>query len=115
MFWQKKRPPQDFTQEIQAHLAHAADEFEESGKPRAEAEQAARRAFGNVTQVQERFYEYGRWRMWDRFVGDLGFALRLLWRRPAFSIVVVLTLALGIGADTAIFSVINAVLLRPLP
>jgi len=115
MFWQRKRPTQDFNEEIQAHLAHAADEFEERGMPRAEAEAAARRAFGNVTQAQERFYEYGRWRMWDQFVRDLGFAIRLLWRRPAFSTVVVLTLALGIGADTAIFSVINAVLLRPLP
>jgi putative ABC transport system permease protein len=65
--------------------------------------------------VQKRFYEYGRWQMWDQFVRDLGFAIRLLWRCAAFSIVVVLTLALGIGADTAIFSVINAELLRPLP
>jgi hypothetical protein len=114
-FWRKKRRTADFSDEINAHLAHAADEFEENGMTRAEAEAAARRAFGNVTQVEEKFYEFGRWQMWDQLVRDFGFALRLLWRRPAFSVVVVLTLALGIGADTAIFSVINAVLLRPLP
>jgi predicted permease len=114
-FWRKKRRTLDFSEEIKAHLAHAADEFEENGMTRAEAEAAARRAFGNVTRVEEKFYEFGRWQMWDQLVRDLGFALRLLWRRPAFSVVVVLTLALGIGADTAIFSVIDAVLLRPLP
>ena len=78
-------------------------------------EQAARRAFGNVALVREAFYENGRWLLWDQICRDLRHALRLFWRRPGFSAVVVLTLALGIGATSAIFGVIDAVLLRPLP
>jgi predicted permease len=115
MFWRKKRPCSDFNEEIQSHLALEADDLQQSDKQRADAEAAARRAFGNVTLVQEAFYQRGRWFLSDQLSRDFRHALRLFWRRPAFSAVVVLTLALGIGSNTAIFSVINAVLLRPLP
>src|SRR2546422_1185899 len=115
MFWRKKRPLSDFAQEIQSHLAHEADQIQEHGNARTEADAAARRAFGNVGLVEEHFYRQGRWLLWDQISRDFLYALRLFWRKPAFSIVVVLTLALGIGANSAIFSVIDAVLLRPLP
>lgn len=115
MFWRKKRSLKDFQEEIQSHLSLEADEIEEAGGARQDAEAEARRAFGNVLQVKEDFYGYGRWTALHQFGRDVRHALRLIWRRPSFSVVVVLTLALGIGSNTAIFGVVNAVLLRQLP
>jgi len=115
MFRRKKRPLNDFNDEIQSHLAHEADDLRAASGANRDAEAEARRSFGNITSIREAFYQYGRWRLWDRAARDLRHAFRLFWQRPGFSAVVVLTLALGIGANTAIFSVIDAVLLRPLP
>jgi putative ABC transport system permease protein len=111
MFWRKKRPLSDFADEIEAHLKLEADELSET----ADRESGARRAVGNITSIKEAFYENRRWMLWDNLSRDFRHALRTFWRRPAFSAIVVVTLAAGMGATLAIFAVINAVILRPLP
>jgi len=110
----RRRPPSDFNAEIEAHLQLEVDRLREAGMSREDAEAAARRGFGNVTASQERFYESGRFLFWDRLVQDARFALRLLARTPLLTAAIVATLALGIGATSAVFSLVHAVVFRPL-
>ena len=113
--FRRKRSQADFAEELQAHLILEAVRLQEAGMSKDEAQAAARRNLGKVTRVQERFYEARRWLWLDDLIHDLRYGLRQLQRGPGFTALAVLTLALGIGANTAIFTLINDVMLKVLP
>ncbi len=104
----------DIAVSIEEHIEERVDELMEEGLPRDEAERRARREFGNVTLARERSREVWQWQKVESLLADLKHVCRRLMRSPGFTITVVLTLAIGIGANTAVFSVLNSVLLRPL-
>ena len=111
----RKRSGVDFLAEIEAHIELEAARLREQGMSEEDALSAARRAFGNRTTAQEQFYERSRWLWLDTIRQDLRLAIRLLAKTPSWTVVLVLTAALGIGASVAMFSVVYATWLKPLP
>ena len=102
-------------EELRAHLAHHVDDLIERGVPPDEARRQARTALGNMRVRREEMDEMQRWQVIDTLVRDLRQALRLLRRAPAFTVTALTTLAVVIGANTAVFSLANGLLLAPLP
>ncbi|MGH9772589.1 MAG: ADOP family duplicated permease [Candidatus Acidiferrales bacterium] len=113
-WWRRKSRDEDLDREIRSHLELEAKEQEENGVSPDEARYAAKRALGNTTQVKENAREAWGWSGTGHLLRDLGYAIRMLRKNPAFSIVAVVSLALGIGANTAIFSLIEGIWMRPM-
>ena len=114
-FLRTGRAERELNRELQAHLALLQDEFERRGMAPDEARRAARRAFGGVEQTRERQRDARSLQPLEDLARDVRIGLRTLARDRGFSVVVLFTLAIGIGATTAIFTVVHGVLLRPLP
>src|SRR5882724_4753881 len=104
----------DLSKEIQEHLEEKIEELAAGGMSRTEAAATARREFGNITLIEQHSREVWQWPSIESFFADLRYAVRVLRKSPGFTCVAVLTLALGIGVNTAIFTAFDALVLRPL-
>jgi putative ABC transport system permease protein len=113
--WMRRRMCRDLSEEIRQHLDENIEALMADGMSRGEAEQSARRQFGNVTAIEERGREAWMYPFIEGLWADLKYAIRQLRKNPGYASTTILILALGIGATTGVFSLVNAVLLRPLP
>jgi len=113
--FKRKRKPEDFSAEIEAHIQIEADRLNSTGMCEEAAQTAARRSFGNVASTIERFYERSRWMWWDQLKQDIRHSFRLMAKKPLLTFAILATLALVIGANVLVLSVVRAVVLRPLP
>jgi len=116
MTWlRRQKRERDLDEEIQSHLQLAAQDRIRNGESPEHAAVSARREFGNPTLIRESAREVWGWTWVDRIIQDTRYGLRNFARTPGSTAIIILTLALGIGSSTAIFSIIDAALLRPLP
>ena len=111
----RQRRYDDISLSIQEHIEQRMEELMAEGISPTQAEQTARREFGNVALLEQRSREVWQWSAIESILADVKFTFRRLGKSPGFAATVLLTLAIGIGANTAVFSVVNSVLLKPLP
>ncbi len=114
-WWQIRKRNADLERELRSDMELEEEEHRENGLPFEEARFAARRAFGNPTLIKEHTRDAWGWMRVERLLQDLRYALRGFGRNPIFTIAVIATLAVGIGATTAVFSVVDRILFRSLP
>ena len=112
--FRRGKPYHDLSEEIRLHIEERAEQLMDEGTSAEEAQRKARVAFGNRTALEESSREVWQWPTLESIWADIQFAVRQLRKSPGFTITVVLTLTLAIGANAVVFGVLNALILRPL-